>query len=105
MVSSDTWTRVPRDDFVILKTFNFDHAQIFPLVSAVIVPVPVPVPSFFFFVDNIFEGIKPLMKNNSSSAPDLPGPSQRPSKGAPEGDLRCANNTPSLPCLELYVDM
>ena len=47
MVSSDTWTRVPRDDFVILKTFNFDHAQIFPLVSGLIVPVPVPLPSFF----------------------------------------------------------
>ena len=104
MVSSDTWTRVPRDDFVILKTFNFDHAQIFPLVSGLIVPA-FPVPSFFFFGDNIFEGIKPLMKNNSSSAPDLPGPSQRPSKDAPGGDLRCANKTPSLPCLELYVDM
>ena len=39
MVSSDTWTRVPRDDFVILKTFNFDHAQIFPLVSGLIVLV------------------------------------------------------------------
>ena len=87
MLPSDTCTRVPRDDFVIFKTYNFDHAHILSLVSGFIVLLSFLSFSFnFCILDNIFEGIKPLMKNNSSSAPDPPGPSQRPGDGAPGGD-------------------
>ena len=32
VVSSDTWARVPRADFVILKTYDFDHAQMVSIV-------------------------------------------------------------------------
>ena len=31
-MSSDTWARVPRADFVILKTYDFDHAQMVSIV-------------------------------------------------------------------------
>ena len=87
VLPSDTCTRVPRDDFVIFKTYNFDHAHILSLVSGFIVLLSFLSFSFnFCILDNIFEGIKPLMKNNSSSASDPPGPSQRPGDGAPGGD-------------------
>ena len=36
---SDTWTRVSRADFVIIKIYHFDHKHILPIVHVLVVLV------------------------------------------------------------------
>ena len=62
MVGSDTWTREPRADFVILKIYNFDHKHILPIVHVLVVLVlEILDDNVVQLHDDIFEGLKPLM--------------------------------------------
>ena len=60
MVGSDTWTRVPRDDFVIIKIYYFDHKDIAPIVHVLVVLVLDVLGDVFQKLGDIFEGLKPL---------------------------------------------
>ena len=59
---SDTWTRVSRADFVIIKIYHFDHAHIVPLFYVLVDQVLQTLYLNYQPLYDIFEGIKPLTK-------------------------------------------